>query len=470
MDKQEFKNRASIWQLIGFAGNNAATNALFVILGSFFLVYGSDVYGYTTLLIGFVMGATRIFDAITDPLIGVLVDKTNTKLGRFRPWMIAGSLLANAMFLVLFWGIDFGNSTLNLIFIITIYVIWVLGYTFQTAISKAGQTVLTSDPRQRTTLNAIAGFFTVLVFMAGFILYPIVIPAGSTNVAANWQKLATIMVGVQLFFTTLAVIGIWKKDVPENYEISIVKDNPKIKDYISLFKENKALQMLIVAASTNKITMTIGNGLIVFFYAYVVRNPSMQSSVTPVTIIFMIASSISVLLYTNKVGRKKAFTILSIGAMTWGILSVFILPLAPSSFLMLVFVLGVNSFFMGGTDLNVIPMIGDAADYENYTNGRFIPGMIGTSFSLIDKLVSSLGTVISGGLLTMLGFVSLTDTPVSDELFWGILLAYFLFPAFGHLCSISAMKYYPIDNEFMNHMHKTLEERRNVVLEAQNKL
>ncbi|MCD6482352.1 MAG: MFS transporter [Candidatus Izimaplasma sp.] len=463
MKKTEFKNRANIWQLIGFAGNNAATNALFVVLGSFFLVYGSDVYGYTTLLIGFVMGGTRIFDAITDPLIGILVDKTNTKLGRFRPWMIAGSLLANLMFLILFWGIDLGNSTLNLVFIIAIYVIWVIGYTFQTSISKAGQNVLTSDPKQRTTLNAISGMFSVVVFMSAFILYPIVIPQGFTNIAANWQKLAIIMVVVQLFFTLIAVLGIWKKDVPENYEIGTVTENPKIKDYISLFKGNKALQMLIVAASTNKITMTIGNGLLVFFYAYVVKNPAMQSSVTPVTIIFMILATVSILIYTNKVGRKKAFTILSIGAMTWGILSIFILPFAPSSFLMLVFVLGVNAFFMGGTDLNVIPMIGDAADYENYTNGRFIPGMIGTSFSLIDKLVSSLGTVISGALLTMLGFVSLTSTPTSDKLFWGILIAYFIFPAFGHLCSIIAMKYYPIDNDFMNHMHKTLEERRNEI-------
>lgn len=459
----EYKNRASFWQLFGFAGNNAATNALFVIIsGSFLIAYGTDIYGFTAAAVGFIAGGTRLFDAITDPIIGIMVDKTNTKIGRFRPWMIAGSLLSNIMFLILFWGIQLGGQAVNMLFIILVYMIWVIGYTFQTSISKAGQNVLTSDPKQRTTLNAISGLFTMVVFMGGFMLYPILVPEGYTNVAANWRTLAMVMVGLQLFFTTLAVAGIWKKDVPENYiKVARSDKRPEVKDYVSLFKGNKALQMLVVAASTNKVTLTIGQGLLIFFYAYVVQNPSMQTSITPTGILFMLIATFSVLAYTHRVGRKKSFTNLSIGAMIWGVVAIGLVALAPDNFLMLVFVLGINSFFMGGTDLNVIPMIGDAADYENYNTGRFVPGMIGTAFSFIDKVVSSLGAVISGLLLTALGFVSLTETDPSPTLFWGILIAYFLFPALGHLASVIAMKFYPLDNETMTKMAIELESRRN---------
>lgn len=458
----EYTNRASGWQLTGFAGNNAATNALYVILGSFFLAYATEIYGYSAFLVGVLMMGTRLFDAFTDPIIGVLVDRTNTRIGRFRPWIIAGSLLSNVMFIILFWGIDLGNSALNLVFLIIVYVIWVIGYTFQTSISKAGQNVLSSDTKQRTTLNAISGIFTMLVYMTGIVIFPMIVNDPSDPAA--WRTLVFVMVAVQVFLTLIALMGIWKKDVPANYlDIDSSKDKPKAKDYLSLFKHNKALTMLIVAASTNKITMTIGQGLLVFFYAYVVQNQDMQSSVTPTGLVFMVIATIFTLIYTNRVGRKRAFTVMSFMAMIWGFVAIFLIPISPQSFLLLVVVLGINGFMMGSTDLNVIPMIGDAADYEVYLSGRFIPGMIGTAFSLIDKVISSIGTLIAGGLLTLLGFVSLSETEPNPTLFWGILIAYFAFPALGHLASVIAMKFYPLDEDTMALMAKELESRRQSV-------
>lgn len=456
----EYRNRASFWQLLGFAGNNAATNSLFVLLGGYFIVYGTNVYLISAALLGTVAMVTRLFDAVTDPIIGVMVDKTNTKLGRFRPYMIAGSLISNVLFLVIFSGQDFGSKGLNLAFLIAMYVIWVIGYTFQTSISKAGQNVLTSDPKQRTTLNAISGLMTMVVFITGLMLWPSMVEARGADIAQNWFDLAVIMVGMQLFFTLIAVIGIWKKDVPENYMIQTSDSKPSIKEYISLFKGNKALQMLVVAASTNKFAMTIGQGLLVMFYFYVVGDSDMQTKVTPTGIIFMLLATFTVLVYTNKVGRKKAFRNTSFAAMIWGVVAIFIVAVQPSSFIVLVLVLGVNAYLVGGTDLNVIPMIADATDYENYKTGRFIPGMIGTSFSFIDKVISSFGSLFLGLLLTGLGYVSFEETPANPTLFWGILIAYFLFPALGHLASVIAMKHYPLDNETMSKMSIELEKRR----------
>ena len=404
------------------------------------------------------MMSTRIFDAITDPIIGVFVDRTDTKLGRFRPWIIAGSILSNIMFIILFWGIDLGGSTMNLIFLIIVYVIWVIGYTFQTSISKAAQVIISNDTKQRTTLNAISGIFTMIVFMTGLVLFPIVVGDPSDPMA--WRTLVFIMVGLQIFLSFIAILGLWKKDVPEYYlAIAKTEEKPKAKDYIDLFKGNKALQMLIVAASTNKIALTVGQGLLVFFYAYVVQNPEMQSTVTPTGILFMVLATFVTLFYTHKVGRKRAFTVLSFLAMVWGVAAILILPIAPNNYLLLVLVLGINSFFMGGTDLNVIPMIGDASDYETFNTGKFIPGMIGTSFSFIDKVVSSFGSLISGALLTILGFVSLTETDPTPSLFWGILIAYFAFPALGHLASVIAMKFYPLDEDTMHLVAKELNSR-----------
>jgi Na+/melibiose symporter-like transporter len=299
----------------------------------------------------------------------------------------------------------------------------------------------------------------MVVYMGSLSLFPVLVKDPGS--VADWRSLVYVIIGLQFFFTVLALAGIWKKDVPENYiGISTSTEKPKAKDYITLFKNNKALQMLIVAASTNKISLGVSGGLLVFFYAYVVGVPELQSVVTPLTLVFIIAATIFALIITRRLGRKKAFTYTSLAAAIFSVVAIFLVPIAPASTLLLILVMGIYAFNNATTDMNVIPMIGDAADYENYQSGRFIPGMIGTAFSLIDKVVSSLSSVISGGLLSILGFISLTETEASPALFWGILIAYFAFPALGHFASVWAMKYYPLDNEMMATMAQELESRK----------
>ncbi len=82
-----------------------------------------------------------------------------------------------------------------------------------------------------------------------------------------------------------------------------------------------------------------------------------------------------------------------------------------------------------------------------YCGGKFVPGMIGTAFSFIDKAVSSLGNASTGIILGLLGFVSIEETAPNATLFWGILIFYFAVPAIGHVCSVVAMKFYPITEE-----------------------
>lgn len=82
-------NTATIWQLIMFGGIMGATNVHMIFLGSFLMLYvtqGSFVVAAAA--IGTLMTVTRIFDAVTDPIIGLLIDKTDTRFGRFRPWMV----------------------------------------------------------------------------------------------------------------------------------------------------------------------------------------------------------------------------------------------------------------------------------------------------------------------------------------------------------------------------------------------
>jgi len=206
--------------------------------------------------------------------------------------------------------------------------------------------------------------------------------------------------------------------------------------------------MLVVAASTNKITQTMQSGLTVLFYVYVVQNQKLQGTVSIATLPLMIIATFVVVGLVKKFGRKEIFTLSSWGGFVYGIIAVFLISLNPSNMMWLILVMGINTILIAGAgDVNIISMIADSADYEYYKNNRFVPGMIGTSFSFIDKVISSFGSLITGAILTGIGFVSITETPQSSKMFWGVLIMYFAFPAIGHLCSIIGMKFYPLDKK-----------------------
>lgn len=446
MKETTYNNQASLFQISSFAGNNAATSALSLIFTGFFLAYGTNVYSFNPFVIGSILMGTRMLDAFTDPLIGVLVDRTNTRFGRFRPWILIGSVIMNLSFVLLFWGKDWGSDTLNLLWIISMYILWVLGYTFQTTITKAGQNVLTDHPKERTLYSAITQLYGMFVLL---LIYTIMVPFldefGGFSSAEAWRNLSVVMVGVQVLFTGLSIAGLWKKDTPELY----LKKNlsiPTIRDYISMFKNNKALSMLIIAASTNKTANTMVNGLVVFFYVYVAQDVSNQTKVTPWMGVAMAIAIILTTIYTNRIGRKRAFLKTSQLAFLFGPIAILLIGLSstPTPYWILVLVFALFAFVTAATELNIIPMIGDTADYEYSLSEQFVPGMIGSAFSLIDKFISSFAGLFNGLILSLLGYHSFAETPPNSTLFWGILLTITIVPSIAHLASILAIRYYPI--------------------------
>ena len=454
-------NSARGGQLLGFSFNNASTNTVFYFISTYFLIYCTEIYGFSALLVGSIMMGTRIFDAFTDPFIGLLIDITDTKFGRFRPWILGGALLSGAMIVLMFSGIRTGSQIGDLILLLGIYAVWVLGYTAQTACTKSVQNILSSVPRQRSIINALGSLFSVLIYLvvvSGG--RPILNASGGLASSKAWIVSGALFAGVQLLLAIFVVLGIRKKDVRENYIKLEVKEKPKLKDFISIFKTNRALQMLIIAASTNKITQTMQTGLTVLLFVYVARNPSLQSTVPMLSVPFMLIATFILIKLVDKFGRKETFTFSSWGGFIFGFAAIALVPLNPSSLVWLVIIASFNLVItVGAGDVNVLSMIADAADYEYYTNNRFVPSMIGAAFSFIDKFISSFGTLIMGAILTGVGFVSVTETEPTNLMFWAVLAMYYGFPALGHLCSIISMKFYPLNKKAHEKMLTELAER-----------
>ena len=461
------------WKIGLFALNNTATN-FYMFIMMFVSYYATGVAGLSVVIVSSILTAMRLFDGITDPIIGFFIDKTESRFGKIRPLIILGNIILAGSVLIMYNVTHLLPEAFQLLFFIVIYAIHIIGYTFQTACTKAAQTVLTNDPKQRPLFTVFDATYNVALFTGMQIVvasYLVPKHGGFTN--GLFSELNTYGIIASAIFTLLAVIGIWEKDRKEFFGLAENTVETKFRDYWPILKGNRPLQMLVIAASTDKLASSIVRhpAVTIMFFGILIGDYALSGTITLVTTIPTLFLTYLGLGYARKVGLKKAF----VGG-TWlaliafSIMLVLFLLIDPTTIsltnigIITVLFLILYSIGLGFGSLTgnmVIPMIADASDYETYRTGRYIPGMLGTIFSFVDKLISSLATTIVGVLLALIGFKEefpQVDDSLTASLLIMTLVLKFGFPILGWIASILAMKFYELDDHKMEEIQQSIAE------------
>ena len=474
-------NRAKFYQLALFPMNNGATNVYFVLILSYIATFGNAVLGIAMVFASFMVTGMRVFDAITDPIIGAIMDKTDGKFGKFRPFMVIGNIVMAVSVICLYVLtplVPADMMWLRYMLFILLYAVWVIGYTFQTSVTRSAQSVLTNDPKQRplftifNTVGSLAGM-GAMQFLAPIIAGDGV--AGDYN--QTWFAIMTpIGIAVSVALTVLAVIGIWEKDQTKYFGLGGKQETVQISEYIGIIKGNKPLQRLMIAGGGCKLALAIATNMTVLIMLYSCMMGNYDGLYLPMMVLGYVFSAPFFLLTvrtSQKHGQKKslmtyvAVALLSyIGVLVllllwrqgdpalglyvdvWfprGILSIDI-SLYTILFV-LFFGIGYGAYY--STADMPIPMVADCADYETYRSGKFIPGVMGTLFSLVDKLVSSLAsTVVSLALLC----IGVHDLPTKTTAYvpgmnWVVIALFCIVPMVAWLLTLWAMKGYELDGK-----------------------
>ncbi len=451
-NKKELKN--STWRVIIWSLLDSGNNAPFIFMMFYFLVYNDFSFGIAGGIVGVMMAISRAFDGVTDPIIGLYIDKLHTKWGKFRPSLLIGLVLLNTTIVGMFWGPNIASMAGKIIYVGLLYIVHIIGYTFVTATWKTGNTVITRDPKQRSMQGLYMTIGTMVVAIGVTAGVPVFMQGDYTN-AMGWRTLGMIIAAVNVFFGILAIFAISNRDTDEHYVIQ--KETPKFKDFLPVLKENKPLSMLIVAASTNKLASTTMSAVTVYWYIAIMGDALLQSKMSIITMpIGIIAVFFATWLAVKK---SKKFTMLfgswaSIFAL---ILLVVVRPFDPSQFIIYVVLFGLVNAFNGIANAQVNVMIADTADYELWKTGKAIPAMISTTFSFIDKMVSSASGLLVGAVI---GLFHYTQGDVPTEGFkWAIIGLFVGVPLLGHVASIWALKRYDLDREMNQQIAADLQAR-----------
>ncbi len=469
-------NRAKFYQLALFPMNNGATNVYFVLILSYIATFGNKVLGLAMVFASFMVTGMRVFDAITDPIIGALMDKTNGKFGKFRPFMVIGNVTMAVSVILLYMVtpiIPKDVMWLRYTVFIALYAIWVLGYTFQTSVTRSAQPVLTNDPKQRPLFTV----FNTIGSLVGMGVMQFVGPilagdsfAGDYN--ASWFRIMTpIGVVVSILLTILAIVGIWEKDNEKYFGLGGKQEKVKISEYVSIIKANKPLQRLMVAGGGCKLALSIATNVTVLIMLYSCLMGNYDALYLPMMVLGYVFSAPFFLLTvrtSQKYGQKKSLmTYVAVALICYvGVLVLLLLwkqgnPAFNLSLItdgklsinlytilfILFFGIGYGAYY--STADMPIPMVADCADYETYRSGKFIPGIMGTLFSLVDKLVSSLSaTVVSIALL----FINVHELPTKETAYiegmnWVVIALFCIVPMVAWVLTLLAMRGYELDGK-----------------------
>ena len=482
MNENNGMNRAKFYQLALFPMNNGATNVYFVLILSYIATFGNKVLGLAMVFASFMVTGMRVFDAITDPIIGAIMDKTDGKFGKFRPFMVIGNVIMALSVIALYMLTPFVPDTkmwLRYTLFILLYAVWVIGYTFQTSVTRSAQSVLTNDPKQRplftifNTIGSLAGmgamqFVGPIIAGDGF--------AGDYN--ATWFAIMTpVGIIVSVLLTILAVIGIWEKDQTKYFGLGGKQEQVKVSEYIGIIKGNKPLQRLMIAGGGCKLAVSIATNMTVLIMLYSCMMGNYDNLYLPMMVVgyvFSVPFFALTVRTSQKHGQKKSLMtyvavalicyvgvlvmllLWKFGDPAWN-LSVFAGKLFGEGFqftinlytILFVVFFGIGYGAYYSTADMPIPMVADCADYETYRSGKFIPGIMGTLFSLVDKLVSSLSaTVVSIALL----FIGVHDLPTKTTAYvegmnWVVIALFCFVPMAAWTLTLISMKGYELDGK-----------------------
>lgn len=306
-------HRVPLWRIAGFAMNNTATN-VYLMFMNYCTFYLLGFVGVSMVIASSFLMMMRLWDGVTDPFVGFMVDKTNGKFGKNRPFIVIGQIILCVTSWIAFHVTHKLPQGVRFPFYVVVLMVYYLGYTCQCVVTKSAQSCMTNDPKQRPMFASFDGVFNTVLFTALAIIVSNIADkyadVGNYTSVEFFHEFWMLSAFMSLFFTIIAVIAITPKDRPEFFGTGkAVKIG--LKDYWDTLKNNRAIQMLILSASTDKLGAQAKSSAVgVAMFACMAGSIKLQGTVTALTMVpGVILTFLSVSLLATRLGQKKAMVI-----------------------------------------------------------------------------------------------------------------------------------------------------------------
>ncbi|MDO4158840.1 MAG: MFS transporter [Prevotellaceae bacterium] len=457
---------------IGYGLGDMSSSMFWKIFGAYLMIFYTDVFGISALLVGTMFAVTRVWDSLFDPIVGIIADRTESRWGKFRPFLLYLALPFAFIGILTFLTPPFG-ATAKLIYAYITYTLMMMVYSAINVPYASLLGVMSPNPSDRNTLATYRMTFAYIgSFIALLLFMPFVKVFGgdrSEEIMVGWMTapqfgwfmtvLVMAIVCALLFFGCFYLTRERVRPVKE-------KKTP-LKTDIKDLLHNRPWWILLGAGVASLVFNSIRDGATVYYFKYYVDETSF-GDIKFLGIPFVLsglylavgqaANIIGVLLaapVSNKIGKRKTFMCAMIIATVLSVIFFFF----DKDMLTLIFVFQLLISICAGSIFPLLwSMYADCADYSELKTGNRATGLIFSSSSMSQKFGWAIGTALTGWMLEAFGFVA--NAVQNPETINGIKMFLSILPAAGALLSFIFIAFYPLSEKRMKEISLQLENKR----------
>ncbi len=456
--------KLSVKEKLGYSVGDTASNLYFQMFMLFITYFYTDVFGITARAAATMFLIGRIWDAVNDPIMGYIADRTNTKWGKFRPFFIWIALPLGVLGVITFTTPDFG-SVGKLAYAYITYILLTMAYTAINVPYSALMAVITPSSSERTVVST---YRFVAVFAAQFIVQYSVLRLvsifGKESEAIGWQW-AMVFLGALAIILYMITFSTTKERVKPLRQ----EKTPFKQDLKNLFITNKPWVLIGIATVFQLIFIVMRSSNIMYYFKYYVQDQQMNwfgnnynFSFENLATTFMlsgtamtITGAILTMKFSNLFDKARTYAgFLGVAGIS-GALYYF---LKPDN---IILIYGLNliwSFSIGPVSVLQWSIYTDTDDYSEWKTGRRATGLLMAASLFALKLGLALGGALLALILAEYGFVA--NQQQSAESINGIVLVMSIFPAIFAIIGMIIMWFYPLNNKMMIKIETELSARR----------
>lgn len=439
----------SIKEKVAYALGDTASNLYWRLFDVFLFYFYTDVFGIPAATVGTMMLAARLIDAVSDPAMGAIADRTKTKWGKFRPYLVWGAFPLFFAGVLTFTVPDLSDVG-KIVWAYATYIALMLAYTFINVPYGALLGVMTSDSQQRTSLSS---FRFIGAFSGGTVVAyftPSLVNAlGGGDDALGWQ-LTLGVYGAIAFAMYMVCFAICKERVHP-----IVKQNHSplvdIKDLVA----NKPWLVLFSLALIIMLTISIRASSGVFFLKYFIGREDLISSYMTLYMVALAVGAAITPLLTRLFDKRNLLILLMASVAILSFAQYFV----GSDDIALHFAIqGLIGLCLGPKSPLVFSMYADTADYSEWKHNRRSTAMIFSAAAFSQKLGGAIAGAIIGNILGSMGYVpNMTQSPESLS---GIVMLMTLIPGAFALLSAICIRFYSLNETQLDLIQADLARRK----------
>ncbi len=442
--------KIGVLEKIGYGLGDTASNVVFQMIMIFLPFFYTDIFGISAAAMGWLFLVVRVIDAVTDPIMGAITDRTETKWGKFRPYLLWLCVPYGVIAVLTFTTPDWAPGD-KLIYAYITYTLLMIVYTAINIPYCALGGVITGDAEERVSLNSYRFF---LATSAGVLIASTTLPLADWFGDGDRQKGFSMAMGV---FSTLAVILFIVSFFLTKERVVQAADT--VTDFwqdMKFLLRNDQWAVIAVLNFVLLIPLVIRGGAALYYLEWVVEREDLMSFFLTVGSLSAMVGAAFASPLTKRLSKVQAYSLLQ-GVIV--LLSVGLYFVGKEQ-LILIFVVFALINFLGQMGSPILwAMMADTVDYGEYKTNRRTTGLVfsGAIFTL--KMGVALGGAMLGWLLAYYGYQG-DATTQAPETIHGILLLFTIIPAVGHFLLLGIIPRYKLNKEYHGEIRAELDKRQ----------